>query len=158
MPPREKVSPPQEADGAEQRIRRMIVSYRLRSRRLYRFGIALRVLIVCCAFLAVLPDSTIFKGQDFAFAYGVVTSLAGVVGALLFLLAQNLRIVETITIINEIVAYLEDQSVRLLAMDGLSMQIAEGEIRKMIVAKEASLQQGVLAGLDKYFGGWQLGG
>lgn len=138
----------------EQQIRDMTLLCRKRAKRLYHVGMTLRGIILVCAFLAVLPDSSLLRAPELSAVYGDLTSIAGVVGGLFFILATNLRIIETMAVLNETVAYLEDQSVKLLACDGLSLQIAEIEIRKEIAAKEAVLQQGVFAGLDRFFGTW----
>jgi hypothetical protein len=147
--------PPNAASaGLEQWIHQTVSQCRRRAKRLYRTGLVLRAVILVCAFLAVLPDSALFKTPGIAAAYGTLTSVAGATGALLFILANNLRVVETITVLNEMIAYLEDQSMQLLTRDGLSRQVAEVEIRKELAAREAGLQQGVFAGLDRYFGSW----
>ena len=138
----------------EQRIRQMTLNYQHRAKRLYRFGMGLRATMLIGAFLALLPDSALFRSESGSSIYGTVTTVAGVVGALVFLLSRNLHLVETMKMLNDLVGYLEDQSIRLLSMDGMAQKVAEMEIRKEVAAREAAVQQGVFSGLERYFGGW----
>ena len=79
----------------ESLIRRTIAKYKSRGSRLYRIALTIRVLIVLCSFLALLPDSSSFyKFDRFADSYGVVTTVAGILGALLFLVAKNIKLAE----------------------------------------------------------------
>ncbi len=81
----------------------------------------------------------------------MVTTVAGILGALLFLVAKNIKLAETLDAVNDTIAYLEDQSLRLLTSDGLTRRIAEIEIRKEVSSREARLQRDIFSELDRLF-------
>ncbi|WP_329102877.1 hypothetical protein OG792_25135 [Micromonospora sp. NBC_01699] len=139
-------SPP---PAIEEQIDTMIAALRRRAKRTYAVALALRTIIAACSFFAILPDSALFQIPNYAQAYGISTTVAGGIGAVAFILASSLRLVDTINSCNESIAYLQERSIYLLTCDGLSRQIAEKEIRREMVAREASLQKDVFAGLDR---------
>ncbi|MCA2183664.1 hypothetical protein [Nonomuraea cavernae] len=111
-------------------------------------GLLFRAIIVVSSLFALLPDSAIIQFPFYAQTYGLATTLAGLAGAACFLLVRNLKLAETLRLLDESITYLQDQSVRLLTLDGLSRQVAGIEIRKEIRRRDSTLQRSALDGLE----------
>jgi hypothetical protein len=135
-------------------IDQLIARYRHGSRRLYRVGLLIRVVIVFTSFLAVLPDSALFNLRNGARPYGLLTTSAGLLAALLFVVLKNLRLDETLEMYDEFIAYLQEKKLYLLTRDGLSRTMVEIEIQKELTDREAHIHKGMFDGLDRLFHSW----
>jgi hypothetical protein len=132
----------------EQHIDVLIQLYERRSRHLYRFGITLRTLAAVTAFIALLPDSGILNLSTYAELYSWVATACRVAAVVLLLILANIRLRESLVAYNDFLALLFDKRTAVVAMDTLSRELAEVDLRRELDARQAELHRGILEGLD----------
>ena len=120
--------------------------YALRAETLYRRALVLRVLVLGFSAVAVLPDSALIAGVPDD-AYAMVTSAAGLLAALGFLVLKGTRLVEAMNQANDNVTYLDSRRAELLVADGLTRRRIHDEIETELADRAARHRRGVLEGL-----------
>lgn len=128
-----------------------------RAHRYYTYALLIRVVAIICSVIAVLPDSAVVQGLVPVQSYAVITTLAGLGVAVSVGVLRGTRIIETMNMNNEAVAYINRRRAELITADGLTRKKICGEMEEQLALITSRHHRGVQDGLDNLLGQKQTG-